>query len=382
LSEFHNYIVLVNCPVEKAAACVRTELVGNRKWEEVSSETPGAKFIEIWRSRTGLTVVELLSEIESDPALAKTLSRDCGTPVGMHFYESTSGVKENLAFDKGKKLAIGKSTFVEMAKSDGWAQLEPDGPSVTLSFRDAKSERVRQVMDLVREFFEPLLHELSMKPAKILPDYPAGNFAIGYALDVQDGTRVVVRYTVPTDGPITIDQDIWHEKNGGKDYDSIYRGGQTQFVPHGDPAQLSALLKRECQYLAARFVTEGAPKIEDAVPSVRPLVEVARRGDVWQRVGAEMAELVRRRNVAHDKTPDWVSASVVFKGAQLVMVQAEGLPRFTFRFDTSSLVDSREVAVGALWESWAGTVGARRLKVGNSVFTFDYDGKYSEVEAL
>lgn len=69
MSEYRNYIVLTDCPVEKAAATVRAELVGCRKWEEVSAETPGAKFIEIWRSQSTLTVGELLSKIEPDASL-------------------------------------------------------------------------------------------------------------------------------------------------------------------------------------------------------------------------------------------------------------------------------------------------------------------------
>jgi hypothetical protein len=78
-----------------------------------------------------------------------------------------------------------------------------------------------------------------------------------------------------------------------------------------------------------------------------------------------------------DRGPGWQSASIVFKGAQLLRVQAEAIPqRFTFRCSTSDLPDSKEVAVGGLWESWVGTVGARMLRIANSVLTFDYDGEY------
>jgi hypothetical protein len=374
VSEFHNYLVLTDCPVDKIVAAVRSELLVTRKWEEVSAETPGARFIEIWRGSPALTVVELISEMEPDPALGKALSLACNTPVALHFYHSTSGVRQNLAFANGKKIAVGKSPFSELAKNDAWGELVPEGPVLTLSFRDAKSERVEQVMVLVRELFEPVLHELAMKPAKILANHPTIDSAIGYALDVGDGARVFVRYTFPKDGAFVIGQDIWRES--GQKYDSISSEEKTQFVPDGDPAQLPALLLRECALLAARFVRQGASKIEEAVPAVRAQIDAARRGNVWQRVGAALEDLERRRNVARDREPGWVAGSVVFKGAQLVMVEVAGLPRFTFRFDTAGLPEIKEVAVGELWESWAGTVGARKLRIGDAVLAFGYDAKF------
>jgi len=376
MSEFRNYIVLAGCPVEKTAEAVCRELTTKRKWEAVSGDTAGAKFIDVWCSRSGFTVVQLVSEIESDPALGKALSRDCEGPVAVHFYESHSGVTENLAFDKGKKAAVGRSPFAEMFRSDSWDELEPEGSVTTLSFRDAKSERVSQVMDLLREFIEPVLHELSMKPTKVLGNYPSIGFAIGYGLDMEDGTRVVVRYTVPTDGALTIEQDIWREKGEGSEYQEIARGDRTSFVPDLDPALLPDLLRRECQLLAARLVRHGAAKIEEAAPLARPVIEAARRTESWRVADKAFDDLERRRNVAQDRGSEWAEAKVVFKGAQLMLVQAGGLPRFTFRFDTAGLAEGEPVAVGELWESWAGTVGARKLRVGATVLMFGYDGKY------
>ena len=125
---------------------------------------------------------------------------------------------------------------------------------------------------------------------------------------------------------------------------------------------MTVLLRMEC-----------APQIADKVPSLAAELKAASSSEAWRQAATDREGLERTKNVARERGPAWVNGTVVFRGAQLLVVQADG-SRFTFKFDTSRIPDAKDIAVGDLWESWTGNLSARKLKVDNTVVAFDYDG--------
>jgi hypothetical protein len=332
--EIRNYIVVRDCPPDRVAQALTEELIKHRKWEQAPADTVGVHVIEVWPAADGLTVADLTTWENADAPLCKAVSNACKTIAAAYFFFSPAEeVNELVVFSSGRKVPAPKSPFAMLADEGAWHFIPAAGAEpITLTFRDSRSERVRQATALIKEHLEPLLLPLGFRPGKIAADSPKIQFAAGYVRRLDDGRSVWVRYSFPKEGvQLTLTLDIWLQ-SGRNEYDAIYRGQQTRFLPDANEDLLPALLHRECRLLASRFVLDGAPEIAEKV-----------------------------------------NGSLVFRGAQLLVVQAEGA-RFTFKFDTSMIPDAKEIAIGDLWESWIGSVSARKLKVGDTVVAFDYDG--------
>jgi len=374
--EIRNYVIVRDCTAARVAEAVTKELATHRKWEQVPADTVGTQVVEIWPAADGLTVVDLTTWEGADVPLGKAVSTECNANVAAYFFFSPAEeVNELAVFSSGRKVRANKSPFAMLEEEDVWDFTPVPGVEpIRLTFRDARSERVAEAMALIREHFEPLLQPLGLKRGKIAADYPTIQFAVGYVRPLEDGRSLWVRYSFPKEGrALTLKQDIWVEK--GRDaYDAVYRGQETRFLPDASNDLVPALLQRECRLLAAQLVLDGAPLIADKIGFLAPDIRTANASAIWQRAAADREQLERTKNVANERGPELIKGTVVFRGAQLLLVQADGI-RFTFKFDTSWLPDTKDVVVGELWESWSGGVSARKLKVGSAVVIFDYDGR-------
>lgn len=374
--ELRNYVVVQGSAVDDVARAVTAELAGKRGWEVAGPDAVGAHVVEIWPAAGGLTVVDLTTWEESDARLGKAVSAACDTTAAVYFYASVAEEANELSvFSSGRKVRSEKSALASLVKEDGWWDFTPipGAEPITLMFRDGRSERVNQVMSLVKTHFEPVLQPLSLARGRIAPDYPTIDLAVGYGRRLAGDASLWVRYTFPKDSAaLKIRQDIWTKR--GSNFEAVYRGGETRVLMHAKPDRVSALLDRDCRLLAAQFVTLGAAGIAEAVPSLAADIDAARATAAWRRAADDLESLERTKNVAVERGAEWIEGTVSFRGAQMLVVQAAG-SRFTFKLDTSGLPATKEVAVGELWEDWIGNVAARKLRMGDRVVSFDYDGR-------
>ncbi len=355
------------------------ELVGQRRWEQVPPETVGVHVVEIWPAADGLTVLDPTTWEGADVPLGHAISKECDAAVAVYFFCDEGG-SELAVFSSGRRVLAKKSSFAVLAEESVWDFTPlPGAEPITLAFRDARSKRVTEATALITEHLEPLLVALGFKQGKIAADSPTTQFVVGYGRRLDDGRSLWVRYCFDKESlELSFTQDILLDKerdeHGNDFYDPVCARQETRFILHADKDLLSALLHRECRLLASQFVLDCAPQIADKLPSLAAEVKAAGSSVAWRRAAADREELERTRNVARERGPGWIDGTVVFRGAQLLLVQADGT-RFTFKLDTSSLPDTKDVAVGDLWESWTGDLSARKLRMSNAVIAFDHDGK-------
>jgi hypothetical protein len=377
--EIRNYILVRDCPPERVAQAVTKELAGQRKWEQVPPETAGVHLIEIVPAADGLTVVDPTTWEGADVPLGQAISKECNATVAVYFHCDEGG-SQLAVFSSGRKALAKKSPFAVLADEAVRDFMPlPGSEPITIAFRDTRSERVGQATALIHEHLEPVLAPLGFKPGKIAADSPTTQFVVGYGRRLDDGRSLWVRYCFDKESlKLTLTQDVLLDKerdeHGNNLHDAVCTRRETRFIVHASEELTRALLHRECRLLASQFVLDCAPQIADKLPSLAAEVKAASASAVWQRAAADREELERTRNVARERGPGWIDGTVVFRGAQLLLVQADGT-RFTFKLDTSRLPDSKEVAVGELWESWTGEISARKLRMNDAVITFDHDGK-------
>jgi hypothetical protein len=77
---------------------------------------------------------------------------------------------------------------------------------------------------------------------------------------------------------------------------------------------------------------------------------------------------LRDRDIAEELADRWQSGTVIFASTALVHV-AVGRQQLTFSCDGSGLGRGAVVEVGGLWLGWNGSLGARRLRVGERELT-------------
>jgi hypothetical protein len=134
--------------------------------------------------------------------------------------------------------------------------------------------------------------------------------------------------------------------------------------PHESPERLAAAI----EFLAGAFASAV-----DA-PELSADLEAARHTDAWREAIARAKAHWERRHLRGEINDRVVKADIVFVGAQILMVDAEGA-RLTFRFDTKELDRSQPVSVTRWFKTPAGTVGALRLVNGSKAWDFDARGE-------
>jgi hypothetical protein len=153
-----------------------------------------------------------------------------------------------------------------------------------------------------------------------------------------------------------------HRRVGKAPTELLWRGDRTMAVQL-TPGLEEAFWALEFRLMAGELVTRGARALA-ANPLLTGIVATAQGSPAWQAAAAGHAALLANRLVARELPDEWRKASVVFASAALVLVQL-GREQITFHCDGTGLARGAEVEVGGLWQSWTGSLGARRLRVGD-----------------
>jgi hypothetical protein len=102
------------------------------------------------------------------------------------------------------------------------------------------------------------------------------------------------------------------------------------------------------------------------------------RDPSWAAAAKRGAELWSKRHVRGEVDEASVTASIVFVGAGLVTVSAEG-ERHTFRFDTRDFDRDAAISVSGFFLTPAATRKATRLAAGETTWHFDPSGTLTRV---
>lgn len=121
-------------------------------------------------------------------------------------------------------------------------------------------------------------------------------------------------------------------------------------------------------------LTAGVEFLAGAFAAVAPEAEAQRHTELFQQAIARAKSHWDRRLQRGPIDERAVPATIVFAGAQLLMVEADGV-RLTFRFDTKELDRSKPLQVARWYTSPAGTPGALQLVSGAQVWNFDERGQ-------
>jgi hypothetical protein len=116
-------------------------------------------------------------------------------------------------------------------------------------------------------------------------------------------------------------------------------------------------------------------------PGIEGELRVAADSDAWKVAANQHDWLWQTRLVAKECDGD-LHCRVVFKGAKLLLVEAESKERFTFRFDTSLLPQNGLVVVRGLWMTSVGTRRAKIMRVGAREFQFNEEGCFESYRDL
>jgi len=142
-----------------------------------------------------------------------------------------------------------------------------------------------------------------------------------------------------------------------------------EFHPHRSPANLD----RAIQFLAALFVTH-APEIGQQVPELVPAIDAATATTQWRAALLSAPRLWSHRAVSGDIDPTEIAATIVFVGANMVVLDAGGR-RVSFKFPVQDISTTDSAHVSGWWTTPAGTHAATVLRIGSRTWQFEPSGK-------
>jgi hypothetical protein len=112
-----------------------------------------------------------------------------------------------------------------------------------------------------------------------------------------------------------------------------------------------------------------------AIPELADDLRLAGREPGWVNAATRAAELWGSRAMRGEVDDPSVAAAVVFVGANLVIVNADG-ERLTFRFDTRDFDRTASISVSGWYLTPAATRRALRLTSGRMTWHFDPNGAF------
>ncbi|MBN2196772.1 MAG: hypothetical protein JW751_28460 [Polyangiaceae bacterium] len=253
--------------------------------------------------------------------------------------------------------------------------------------------RVAEMLtDAVERHLVPLLEPLGLRPAKYPEQLKVGIVARALARRL-DGKRTFY-VTIWCDGG-TAENLSWRADvyDGHIWWDLAFtfpfeRPGYPPVKPRGGcaldlapffPARSPDHFDRAIRFLGTLLVTYHE-EIAAQVPELRPDIERALQTVGWQAALREAPELWARRLVQGEVDYTEEPASIVFVGANLVVVSV-GTERFTFKFPVEGIAKADPAHVSGWWTTPAGTRAASVLRIGERRWRFDFEGKLVEVGA-
>lgn len=175
------------------------------------------------------------------------------------------------------------------------------------------------------------------------------------------------------------DGDLWHDLQLTFPFDregyspARPSGGShsclQEFHPHRSPANFD----RAVQFLAALFVTH-APEISRQVPELLAPLEAAASAPEWRAALLAGPRLWSHRAVTGDIDPTELAATIVFVGANLLVLDAGGR-RVSFKFPVQGISKTDGARVSGWWTTPAGTHAATVLRIGSRTWQFEPSGK-------
>ncbi|HEY1954166.1 MAG TPA: hypothetical protein VGH28_01100 [Polyangiaceae bacterium] len=142
----------------------------------------------------------------------------------------------------------------------------------------------------------------------------------------------------------------------------------SELAAHESPTRLELAIA----YVAGTFAA-NAERLANAAPELAPDVRRARETAEWKAAASRAKEIWETRHVRGAIDDRAVPAKVVFVGAKLLVVEAEGT-RVTFHFDTANFDRSAPAAVSGWFTTPAGTRSATKLTNGTRSWSFDFRG--------
>jgi hypothetical protein len=143
------------------------------------------------------------------------------------------------------------------------------------------------------------------------------------------------------------------------------------------PAQNTEQLQRAIAFLAGAFAgASGA--LAAALPELAEELHTASTDATWVDAKEQAANLWRNRHTRGEVDDRSCPATVVFVGANLVVVTADG-ERLTFRFDTNTFDRTASLSVSGWIVTPAGTRRATRFTAGRTTWHFDPAGSLAEI---
>ncbi len=220
-----------------------------------------------------------------------------------------------------------------------------------------------------RELF-PLLARLGFSKSKIEHVRP-GNVVAAAARSLDAGRRVeaVLWCNAATGGNLSFRVDVVVPGAGAPLHHEVKLPIATsELAPHESPERLELAIA----YIAGSFAG-NAELLASAAPALAADVRRASETPEWKAATARAKEIWETRHVrgAIEERP--VPAKVVFVGAKLLVLEADGA-RITFHFDTSKLDRSAPMSISGWFETPAGTRSATKLLNGPRTWTFDFRG--------
>jgi hypothetical protein len=154
------------------------------------------------------------------------------------------------------------------------------------------------------------------------------------------------------------------------------RGGSALDLAPFFPARSPDHFDRAIRFLGTLLVTYHE-EIAAQVPELRPDIELAVQTDAWKAALREAPELWAKRLVQGEVDFTEEPASIVFVGANLVVVSV-GTERFTFKFPVEGISKADPAFVSGWWTTPAGTRAATVLRIGSRTWRFDFEGRVVE----
>jgi hypothetical protein len=144
--------------------------------------------------------------------------------------------------------------------------------------------------------------------------------------------------------------------------------GASQFLPGESPEQL----EKAIAFLAGAFAA-SSERLAAVLPELAETLAEAAREPGWSSARARAEQAWNTRKMRGEVDERSTPATLVFVGANLVSVDADG-ERLTFKFDTSEFDRGASIAVSGWFRTPAGTRRATRLHAGTKCWSFDPTG--------
>jgi hypothetical protein len=226
--------------------------------------------------------------------------------------------------------------------------------------------------------FMPLLQRIGLEPAKpshvkpgLLVAQASRALKNGKCLEVclwcDGGTGHNLRFRVDVETTGQVDLNVPWPDPAFPNPRTLDFSGQ-EFLPGQDTEQLTKAIA----FLAGAFAA-CADQLANAVPELRDHLETASREEPWLAAKHRAGQLWRTRHSRGDVDHRAAPARVIFVGANLVMLDADGV-RLTFRFDTRAFDRGAAISVSGWFLTPAGTRRATQLNAGDKSWTFDVAG--------